>query len=112
MINATAFSIDLRVMMSDGRRFLRMASTSTRALSAVLSTFSSSGFAIVDEWSRLMPSASNDELIVFAVYMPPQEPDPGMQRRSISLKSVSFSRPAVNSPTASNAETIVKSLPL
>ena len=31
-----------------------------------------------------------------------------MQRRSISLKSVSFSRPAVNSPTASNADVIVQ----
>ena len=59
-----------------------------------------------------MPSASNDELIVFAVYMPPQEPEPGMQRRSISLKSVASRRPAVNSPTASNAETMVRSLSL
>ncbi len=112
MIRLTAFSIDSRVMMSLGRRFFFTASTSTRAASRVLATLSSSGFACVDEYSRLMPSASNDELIVFAVYMPPHEPEPGMQRRSISLKSVSFRRPAVNSPTASNADTIVRSLPL
>ena len=112
MIRLTAFSIESRVMMSLGRRLLRIARTSTRALSAAESTFSWSGLAIVDEYSRLMPSASNDELIVLAVYMPPQEPEPGMQRRSISLKSVSFIRPAVSSPTASNADTMVRSLSL
>ena len=50
--------------------------------------------------------------MVLAVYIPPQEPDPGQERFSISLKSTSLSRPAVNSPTASKAETIVRSLPL
>ncbi len=112
MIRLTAFSIDWRVMMSRGFRLLRMARTSTRALSALESTFSGSGLAIVEEYMRLMPSASNDELMVLAVYMPPHEPEPGMQRRSISLKSVCDSRPAVNSPTASKAETMVRSLPL
>ncbi len=112
MISATAFSIDLRVMIWRGNSWFLIASTSTRALSAVLFAFSSSGLAIVDEYSRLMPSASNDELIVLAVYMPPHEPEPGTQRRSISLKSFSLNRPALNSPTASNDDTIVRSLPL
>ena len=49
MIRLTAFSIDLRVMMSDGSRLFLIASTSTRAASAVESTFSWSGFACVDE---------------------------------------------------------------
>ena len=39
-----------------------------------------------------MPSASNAELIVLAVYMPPHEPLPGMARRSISQKSSSLMR--------------------
>ena len=59
-----------------------------------------------------MPSASNAELMVFAVYMPPHEPLPGIARRSTSRKSVSFIRPEVNSPTASNTLTMFRSLPL
>lgn len=58
-----------------------------------------------------MPSASNDELIVFAVYMPPHEPVLGHEFFSTSLKSSSDMRPAVNSPTASNNDTIVRSRP-
>jgi len=58
-----------------------------------------------------MPSASNDELIVFAVYMPPHDPVDGHAFFSIPSKSASDMRPAVNSPTASNADTIVRSLP-
>src|SRR5437899_8333704 len=111
MITATAFSIDLRVMMSGGFRSRLTASTSTRADSAAEPVFSSSGFAIVDEYSRDMPSASNEDDIVFAVYIPPQEPDDGQAFFSIPSKSSCDIRPAVNSPTASNADTMVKSLP-
>ena len=111
MITATAFSIDLRVMMSRGFRSRRTASTSTRADSAALSTFSWSGFAIVDEYSSDMPSASKDELIVLAVYMPPHEPLDGQAFFSMPSKSSSLMRPAVNSPTASNDDTMVRSLP-
>ena len=107
-----AFSIDSRVMMSSGFRFCSTARISTRADSVVLSSLSPSGLAMVDEYSRLMPSASNEELIVLAVYMPPQDPEPGIQRFSICLKSSSLIRPAVNSPTASKADTIVRSLSL
>ena len=74
MTSAIAFSIDLRVMMSRGLRSFLIASTSTRADSAAESAFSASGAAICDEPSRLMPSASNDERIVLAVYMPPHAP--------------------------------------
>ena len=59
-----------------------------------------------------MPIASNAELMVFAVYMPPHDPVPGMARFSISLKSFSDMRPIVNSPTASKTETMLRSLPL
>ena len=49
MITAIAFSMDLRVTMSRGRRFFSTASMSTRMLSAALSLFSSSSAAIVEE---------------------------------------------------------------
>src|ERR1700731_695644 len=111
MITATAFSIDFRVMMSRGFRSALTASTSTCAEAAAEVTFSSSGLAIVDEYSSDMPSASNDELIVLALYIPPHEPLLGQALRSMPLKSASLMRPAVNSPTASNDETIVRSLP-
>ena len=58
-----------------------------------------------------MPSASNDDDMVLAVYMPPQEPADGQALRSMPSKSSFDMRPAVNSPTASNAETMVRSLP-
>src|ERR1035437_2269022 len=111
MMTATAFSIDLRLMMSRGFRSRLTASTSTRDDSAAEPVFSSSGLAIVDEYSSDMPSASNDEDIVLAVYMPPHEPDDGQACLSIPSKSSCDMRPAVNSPTASKADTIVKSLP-
>src|SRR4051794_37293249 len=102
MITATAFSIDLRVMMSRGFRSRLTASTSTRADSAAEPTFSSSGFAIVDEYNSDIPSASNEDDMVFAVYIPPQEPDDGQAFFSMPSKSSCDMRPAVNSPTASN----------
>src|SRR5690606_35995424 len=111
MITETAVSIDLRVMISRGFRSRLTASTSTRADSAAEPTVSSSGLAIVDEYGNAMPSASNDEDIVFAVYIPPQEPDDGHALRSIPSKSSCDMRPAVNSPTASNADRMVRSLP-
>ncbi len=59
-----------------------------------------------------MPSASKALLIVLAVYMPPQEPLPGMARRSIWQKSSSLILPALNWPTASNTLTMFRSWPL
>ena len=111
MISATAFSIDLRVTMSRGFRSLRTARISTRADSAADPVFSASGLAIVEEPSRLIPSASNDELIVLAVYMPPHEPVPGIACSSMPQKSSSLMRPRENSPTASNTDTMFRSLP-
>ena len=109
--SAIAFSIDLRVMMSRGLRSFLTASTSTRADSAAESAFSASGAAICDEPSRLMPSASNDELMVFAVYMPPQAPTLGQAFFSTPTKSGSCILPAVNAPTASKALTMVSAWP-
>ena len=79
--------------------------------SAAESVFSWSGFAIDDEPKSDMPSASNDELMVFAVYIPPHDPVVGQAFCSIPSKSSSDIRPAVNSPTASNDDTMVRSTP-
>ena len=68
MTREIAFSIDLRVMMSRGFRSRLTALASTRADSAAESAFSRSGEAICELPSRLMPSASNDDDIVLAVY--------------------------------------------
>ena len=112
MITATAFSMLARVTMSRGRRLRRTASTRTRAASPARVTISSCGLAIVLEYGRLMPSASKAELMVLAVYMPPQEPLPGIARRSISPKSSALILPALNWPTASNTLTMLRSAPL
>src|SRR5665647_2765983 len=112
MTTATAFSIDFRVTMSRGFRSFLMASISTVADSLAEFTFSSCGFAMVLEKGREMPSASNADDMVLAVYMPPHEPGPGMARRSISSRSSSLRRPAAFSPTASNTLTMLRSLPL
>src|SRR5260370_21560178 len=111
MIRATSFSIDFFVMMSRGLRSALTASTSTRADSAADVTFSSSGFATVDEYISDIPSASNDELMVLAVYMPPHEPLDGHAFFSMPSKSSFDIRPPVNSPTASNDDTMVRARP-
>ena len=108
---AMAFSNAFRVRIWLGRIWRRMASVSARADSAVLSSFSDSPAVIVEEYGRLMPMASMAEDIVFAVYMPPQEPTPGQEWRSISRSSASPIRPALYSPTASKALTTVRFLP-
>ncbi len=84
---AIAFSSDLRVMMSFGRRFACTAATSTCMLCAALSRFSASSAAMVEEYGSDMPTASIEEDIVLAVYMPPHAPTPGSARRSMQSKS-------------------------
>src|SRR5690606_6787295 len=53
---------------------------------------------------RLMPSASMADAMVLAVYMPPQEPGPGMAVSSTSFTSLSVMVPRAWAPTASNTE--------
>src|SRR6478752_9177868 len=103
--------MDLRVMIWRGLRSCLIAATRTRPDSAAESAFSASGEAICEEPSRLMPSASKDELMVLAVYMPPQAPTLGQAFFSMPVKSSALILPALKEPTASNAETMVRSLP-
>jgi hypothetical protein len=59
-----------------------------------------------------MPTASTDEDMVFAVYMPPHAPTPGSALLSMHSKSACDILPAENAPTDSNTETICRSWPL
>ena len=58
-----------------------------------------------------MPSASNDEDIVLAVYRPPQAPTVGHAFFSMPSKSSFDILPAANAPTASNGLTMVSVCP-
>src|SRR6185295_2603135 len=98
-------------MMSRGHRLFFTAATRTWADCAAESAFSPSGAAICEEPSRLMPSASNDELMVLAGYMPPQAPTLGQAFFSLPSKSSSLILPPVTEPPASNADTLVRPLP-
>src|SRR5262245_59720626 len=98
-------------MMSRGRMFFLIALTSTLADSADESAFSGSGAASCEEFSRLMPSASYEDDMVFAVYWPPQAPTDGQAFFSMPSKSSCDILPAARAPTASNAETMVSFLP-
>ena len=69
-------------MMSRGLRSRRIASTSTLALASAESAFSASGEAICELPRSEIPSASNDELIVLAVNIPPHAPTDGQALRS------------------------------
>jgi hypothetical protein len=79
-----AFSKALRVMMSRGRMFflmrLRTAAPALRQSLALL--LGDGGWA--ELLGRLMPRASMAVAMVLAVYMPPQEPGPGMAQDSTS----------------------------
>ena len=52
------------------------------------------------------PRPSIADAIVFAVYMPPQLPGPGIALRSTSSSSAALTFPAAAPPTASNTETM------
>src|SRR5690606_41921070 len=109
MMTASAFSMDSRVTMSRGFRSSSTALSSTRADSAAESIFSWCTLAMVDEYGRLMPMASNEELMVLAVYMPQQAPLQGMACGSMLRRSASDMRPAASSPTASQTLTMLRS---
>ena len=55
---------------------------------------------------KLIPNASTAEAIVFAVYIPPHDPGPGIAFFSILFNSFSEISSLANCPTASNTETI------
>ena len=90
--------------MSDGL-MSRSISARTAAPASKLSRrlFSLTAFW-ADEFGSDRPRASMAEAMVFAVYIPPHEPGPGIAVCSISFSSMSDTVPAACPPTASNTE--------
>ena len=64
---------------------------------------------IAELFGRLSPIASMAQAIVFAVYIPPHEPGPGIAHLSISPNCLSVIEPFALCPTASNTLTISNS---
>ena len=108
MTTVMAFSKALRVMMSRGRDALRLQHIhdgGAGAAAIVLLVFATMAFC-AELLGKLMPSASMALAMVLAVYMPPQEPAPGMAHCSTSMSSLSSILPAACLPTASKTETM------
>ena len=105
MTTLIAFSKAARVMMSEG-----LMSFFTRCIIAAPASkqsccFSGEIASCAEEFGKLMPIASIAEAIVLAVYMPPQDPGPGIAVSSIFLSSISDTLPAAWPPTASKTDT-------
>ena len=77
----------------------------------MLSAFSASSAAMVDDPFRLIPRASKAEDMVLAVYIPPQAPAPGIAFLSIASSSAWGSFPASYWPSASKTLTMLRSRP-
>ncbi len=106
MTAVIAFSKASRVRIREG--VIPRSSSRTTAAPASLqsSRFASETASCAELFGRLMPSASIADAIVFAVYMPPQEPAPGIALRSISARPASSRSPFACRPTASKTLTM------
>ena len=100
-----AFSKASLVIMSLGLIFCLSNSNTAAPARSQSNLLSFEIAAWAELFGRLMPSASIADAIVFAVYMPPQEPAPGMALASISASSASFISLLALAPTASKTET-------
>ncbi len=109
---AMAFSNAFFVMMSRGRMPLatRFITASPARCESVF--FSSEIAACAESCGRLMPSASIAEAMVLAVYIPPQEPGPGIAHFSTASRSSAVICPLASAPTDSNTDTTSRSRPL
>ncbi len=108
---AAALRNAVLVMMSRGRSPAASACTAASPVArarAVRSALTAGGEAAP---GSAIPSASEQADIVFAVYMPAQEPAPGQAARSTASRSASDMSPAACAPTASNTSWIVSDLP-
>ena len=105
-----AFSKASLLRMSDGL-IPRLTSATTPSPARLQSSFFAAETASCAElFARLMPSASIADAIVFAVYMPPHEPGPGIAVDSTSFSSASSILPAAWLPTASKTEMMSRCL--
>ena len=108
MTTVIAFSNASRVMMSRGQIFFSIRLTTAAPAASASRRFSSDTASCAELSGKLIPRASIADDIVLAVYIPPQEPAPGIALVSISFNSSSLSLPPEWAPTASNTETISK----
>ena len=106
MTTEIEFSNALRVMMSSGLMSSRIRFMTAFPARWQSLTFCSDTASWAELFARLMPSASIADAIVFAVYIPPQAPGPGIAVCSTSKSSASSILPPDRAPTASNTETI------
>ena len=106
IISVMAFSNAFLVIISLGlMSFSRRLRTASPAREQSL--FLSSEIASwAEEFGRLIPNASIAEAIVFAVYIPPQDPGPGIAWDSICSSSISLISLFALLPTASKTLTI------
>ena len=105
MTTVIAFSKACFVRMSLGLmpRFIKLLTASPAALESSNLILDTASWA--ELLGRLRPMASIAEAIVFAVYIPPQDPGPGIASDSIWVNSISVILPSECCPTASKTET-------
>ena len=101
MTTVMAFSKASFVMMSSGRMPRLMRSKTAMPAARASAALAGEVAFCAELLGKDMPRASMALAMVLAVYMPPQEPAPGMAFSSISASSRSSSWPLACSPTAS-----------
>ena len=106
MVVTMAFSKASRHRMSDGLMPRRTSCSTARPARSASSRLVRDTASCAELLARLMPSASIAEAMVFAVYMPPQLPGPGIAVRSTSRRPRSEIAPRAWAPTASKTETM------
>ena len=101
-----AFSNASRVIISRGLISLAIKFTTAAPASLASNLLSSETASCAELSGKLMPKASIADDMVFAVYIPPQEPGPGIAFFSISVNSSLSILPPACDPTASKTDTI------
>ena len=101
-----AFSSDFFVTISLGFRSFLIQFISALAAFLVSVDFDFETAVCAELLVKDKPIASIAHAIVFAVYMPPHDPGPGIAFFSICINSLSFISPFAFLPTASKTETI------
>jgi hypothetical protein len=101
-----AFSNALRVMMSSGFNPSRSKFTTAAPAFRLSFIFAGDTAACAELFGRLMPIASIALAIVFAVYIPPHDPGPGIAHDSMASSSASSIFLFACAPTASNTDTM------
>ncbi|KAF5054367.1 hypothetical protein DSECCO2_388900 [anaerobic digester metagenome] len=111
MSTRTAFRSDGRVTIWRGVTCSRTRSTTRSPVSRASRSLPASTAGVAAVPGSDIPSASVMQAIVFAVYRPWQEPQPGIAAHSSSQSSHSFIVPAATRPTPSKTSVSERSRP-